>query len=533
MRCRSDIELFARYFFPHHCRLPFCRLHRDIFASYRRHLCDDIHQRGGFSSVIAAPRGYAKSTLTTLILPIHAILYQQERYIVIVSATLKQAKQRLRNLKSELLTNKLLEQVYGALLPRSCTRKGAPKDWTAQSINVNGVQVDAFSAGTELRGITYCEFRPTRIILDDAEDSDAVESADQREKLAAWFSEVIENLGNRYTVLEVIGTLLHPESLLARLLKRPDVESRVYRAIVSFAEDAQGWNEWRGVLTDLKNPRRLKAAREFFDAHAQTMLKGAQVLWKEKEDYYELMCQMTTRGRRAFFKEKQNDPRSRESRVFDPQEFHYFDIVGGDLVVNKGEPAEQRVALESLSLFGFLDSALGAAKRSSRSASRDFAAIATVGKDRHGYRYVLDLWLKRVPPTEQIRALFDLHQRWGYQRFGIETNCFQQLLLLPLEEERERRKGRGERWDVPIAEVVHKQNKEGRILSLEPLIANGWILFNRALPEEFFQQCEEFPNGRHDDALDALEGALSLARQNRVNHAALPRRTSVSALEAF
>jgi len=83
---------------------------------------------------------------------------------------------------------------------------------------------------------------------------------------------------------------------------------------------------------------------------------------------------------------------------------------------------------------------------------------------------------------------------------------------MPLEEERKRRKQRGDAWDVPIVEVEHRQNKEARMLGLEPLIANGWVIFNRALPEEFFRQLEDVPSGIHDDGPDALEAALTLCK---------------------
>ena len=59
---------------------------------------------------IAAPRGAAKTTLKSLILPIHATLHQGERYIVLISATLKQARRRLRNIQIELQTNRRLHQ---------------------------------------------------------------------------------------------------------------------------------------------------------------------------------------------------------------------------------------------------------------------------------------------------------------------------------------------------------------------------------------------------------------------------------------
>lgn len=514
IRCSADIQLFARYFFPHYCRLPFSQLHQYILRRYQRTLTTDVEnllQRKGYNESIAAPRGYAKSTLKSLILPIHSILYRQEKYIIIISATLKQATQRLSNIKAEFLNNKLLRAIYAEEIKQRSV-------WRTRSINVNGVQVDVFSAGTELRGITYGEVRPTRIIIDDGEDSEAVENPEQREKLLNWFNEVIENLGDSYTRLEVIGTVLHPESLLETLLKRPDFTSRRYSAVIKFAENQHLWDEWRRILTDLRDPHRLDSARRFFEQRKTEMLKGSLVLWRQKEDYYQLMCQLVTRGRRAFFKEKQNEPRIAEYRIFDPESFVYFALSNGTLIIKgkKNEPqfrsATKEVSIADLQIYGFLDSALGGG--SGRHRKSDFAAIATVGIDPYGYCYLLDMWLQRATPTQQVSRIFELHERWNYHLFGIEANCFQSLLLLPIEEERKKLKAEGRtHWQLPVHPVTHKQNKIARITALEPLVTNGWLLFNERLPRGMFQQCQDFPNSPYDDALDALEGAVSLARQ--------------------
>ncbi|MCX7001113.1 MAG: phage terminase large subunit [Candidatus Sumerlaeota bacterium] len=521
MRCQTDPFLFARYFFPHHCRLPFSSMHRDFFRNYLRHITPDILARKGYNEAVAAPRGFAKSTIKTLILPIHAILYGYERYIIIISATLKQAKLRLKNLKNEFLTNKSLRDYYNITIGSDQHRA-----WTQQAINIEGLstfanasadcQVEAYSAGTEIRGISHREFRPTRIILDDVEDSSLVESAEGRAKLLEWFNEVIAHLGDSYTITEVIGTLLHPESLLAALLRRPDFESKIYRAILDFAESDSGelWEKWRILFTNLSETNRQETARQFFLKNHNAMLKGSRVLWNAKEDYYTLMTQMTTQGRSAFYQEKQNEPRNAEHRIFSRDKIRYFTLAGDKILLERPGLEPQEMPISTLTICGFLDSALGGRKGRTGAASArgDFASIATVGFDKDGYLYILDVWLKRVPPTQQIARIFELHSRFHYARFGVEANCFQSLIMFPLEEERERRKAAGEPWDVPVTEVTQRQKKETRLLVLEPLVANGWLLFNRALPEEFFTQLEDIPNGLHDDGPDAVESAVTLCR---------------------
>jgi len=518
VRCETDAPLFCRVFFPHHCRESFSELHRYLFRHYRREQDRPLLERKSRNLAVAAPRGYAKSTIATLLLPLHDVVYRSEGYIVIVSATLPQSVGKLKNLRAELAENRMLRECFEPQIGRV----------TSRQLVANDLAIEAFSVGTELRGITYRHYRPTKIVMDDVEDSEAVESPEQREKLAVWFNEVLENIGNGYTNVIVVGTLLHPDSLLAKILKRPDFESRVFRAIESFAETAALWEEWRARFNDLSNPRRLETARGFFESRREAMLKGTRVLWPEKEDYYDLMCQLTARGRKAFFQEKQNDPRHHEAQLFDRETFRYFTAQGSPDVLSvpgHGQDThaapDRQVALDHLVRFGFLDSALGGAEG-------DFAAVATVGRDEHGYLYLLDVWMERASPTRQIEKIFDLHAIWNYRLFGFEANCFQSLLAEPIEEERRRRRQAGRAWDLPLEQVTHRENKIRRIASLETLIANGWLLFSRNLSEDFFQQCEQFPRAAHDDGLDALESAVSLARRaatERATAAGLKRPT--------
>ena len=318
IRCETDLGLFCRVFFPRHCRQAFSPLHRYLFRQYRRQQHRPLLEREGRNYAVAAPRGYAKSTIASLLLPLHDIVYRCEGYIIIVSATLAQSVGKLKNIRAELAENRMLRECFAPQIGRV----------TSRQLVANDIAVEAFSVGTELRGITYRHYRPTKIVIDDGEDSEAVESAEQREKLAVWFKEVLENLGNAYTNVIVIGTLLHTDSLLANILKRPDFESRVFRAIESFAENTALWEQWRERFNDLSDSHRLETARGFFELHRDAMLKNARVLWPDKEDYYDLMCQLTTRGRKAFFKEKQNNPRHYEAQLFDPEMFHYFTLAG-------------------------------------------------------------------------------------------------------------------------------------------------------------------------------------------------------------
>ncbi|MCX7624922.1 MAG: hypothetical protein N2Z21_01700, partial [Candidatus Sumerlaeaceae bacterium] len=335
--------------------------------------------------------------------------------------------------------------------------------------------------------------------------------------------------------------------------------------IESWAVNEELWQKWRLIFTDLENPQRILDAQKFFTRHELTLLEGTAVLWPEKESYLQLMEQMVTMGRPAFFKEKQNIPPSAEGSIFCPETWHRFVLtkdgplvaapVGSDHIPISASaqhvsifsqndtvcdaaghsgatplPNDGGVTIETghqlsygryhatplspglaqLSVVGYLDPSLGRG---------DWAAIATVGKDpATGICYVLDVWVARVPPAAQVAKVFELHRRWRYQVFGYEAVGFQQILNETFAVENKKHCSEGKIMrQLDIRAVKSRKPKTLRIAGLEPLVASGWVRFAIGLPEELEAEARAFPSGRHDDALDALAGAVTLARSVGAN----------------
>jgi len=470
-----------------------------------------LPERRGAIDVVLAPRGAAKTTLLCLVFPLHALLYRLEGYILILCATQRQARARLANLRAALAGNRRLAEVFGEDVP-------LPGRSTLDSITLGETRLEVFSAGSELRGLTHGPWRPTWIILDDVESGRHVHSPPYRDRLHRWMLEVIENLGNGYTHIDLIGTLLHADALPARLRARPDVQSSVWRSILTEAERQDLWEQWRLRLADPADPARLASAHRFFLERQAEMLAGANVLWPEKESYYDLQVMRATRGRAAFDQEKQNEPPPEGRALFPIARARKFTRLADRLEIEP-RPAPDALAeaprrtLGQLRLYGFLDPALGEPTGARRAG--DFAAIVTVGVDDQGYLFVLDAWLERVGPSAQIARVFELFERWGFAEFGVETNAFQKLLLEPLERERAVRRLARRPWSLSIRPIRHRAPKRHRILRLEPLIESGWLLFADDLPEIFMRQLSDFPHGPHDDGPDALAAAVELARGAR------------------
>jgi hypothetical protein len=69
--------------------------------------------------------------------------------------------------------------------------------------------------------------------------------------------------GTAETNVEVIGTRLHLESLLAKLLHNPGSHGRVYQMVCSIATNMALWQQWRQLFVDLDDPRRQERAHAF------------------------------------------------------------------------------------------------------------------------------------------------------------------------------------------------------------------------------------------------------------------------------
>jgi predicted phage terminase large subunit-like protein len=515
-RMATDLELFASYYFSHYCQHPFNEFHRDLFSTI------DFRERA-IRRARAAPRGYAKSTLTALIKPIHDVCYGLEKYIVIISNTQDQANQKLRDIRTEILTNTRLSFDYGIHFQ---TKKPGETQYTLYCGN-HSCMFTSYGAGVEIRGIRYGASRPTKVVVDDGEHSEEVGNEALRKKFEDWFFQVVSQIGNEYTNIEVIGTLLHRESLLNKLLKNPRYDGKLYKSIISWSERQDLWDEWTRIYMYLDNERRGDDANAFYREHETEMLQGTKVLWPEKESYLYLMMELIEKGRRAFLKEKQNEPIGGDEALF--EKFHFYRETREGILIESNGVVLPWAELKGqdgrwLNMFGVIDPATGQTKAKPGKLG-DFSCLASGFKDRRGRLFVHKDWTKRAAPTKYIAEVFEHHLEFDYQKFGVETNLYRNLLLPNMVAERKKRELETKKViQLPFYDIEAIENKEKRIYTLEPKVTHGWILLNRALSQEFMGQLEAFPHGDHDDCPDALEMLWGL-----VNNRYKPSSLSVDA----
>jgi len=488
-----DLLFFLRFYLGAHFSKVFSPIHVDL----AQELQAAIGLPGRTNVVIVMPRGFGKTSISTLGAPAWCACCGLRKFIMIISDSSEQANAQLENLKAELETNERIIEDFG---PQRGDQWAAGRIVTAQ-----GVRLEALGAGKKIRGRKFRQHRPDLMVYDDIENDQEVASDTQRESRKKWFYRAAMRAGWENTTSLVVGNLLHSECLLAELLDNPLWRRRKHAAVTSWAEREDLWLEWEAVLSDksLGPDQRFSAAREFYLSQKAEMDRGAVSAWPEAFSYYDLMVIRTSEGHAAFSTELQNDPYDPSSSLFN--QFSYYEA---QLRVNDGQTdtwfvpkdGAPAVALSTCAVFGFTDPSLGKTQKS------DYSALITLARAPDGRMFVVEADLARRSPAATIKRQNSLAAQYAYAKYGIETTQFQAFYYTE-----SAAKARDAGVILPLEPVSQTRNKDVRIQSLEPDVNNGWILFKERGQGLLLEQLRGYGRTSYDDGPDALEGARTLA----------------------
>ncbi|WP_052494013.1 phage terminase large subunit [Nitrosospira sp. NpAV] len=464
-QANSDLEYFARIYFPHYVKHANAELHDFLY----KRLLEIVDNGVGDHDAIAAPRGNAKSTIVTQIFVIFCLVTGRKRFPVIIMDALDQALPMLEAIKAELEFNPRLAMDYP-----DATGRG--RVWQVGTIiTANDAKVQAFGSGKKMRGLRHGPHRPDLAIGDDLENDENVRSPEQRDKLESWLKKTVLSLGPADDSMDVIliGTILHYDSVLARQLKNPLWKSRKFKAVLEWPHRMDLWDKWEEVLLNVGED----AARIFYAERSTEMEAGAAVSWPAAQPLYKLMVKRARDGRAAFDSEQQNDPVSGDDAPF-------ANVI--QFWVNR---------LSEWVFYGACDPSLG-----KHGASRDPSALLVGGFNRlTGILDVVEALIKKRLPDRIIEDIILLQVQYHCLLWVVETVQFQEFLRTELVK-RSAKRG----IPVPARPVIPHADKLLRIESLQPHMANGLI---RLHPSQatLIDQLRHFPKADHDDGPDALQ----------------------------
>lgn len=474
--CATSLEQFAKTYFPDVFTSEFSQLHKEIFKSAEEMILRRKRRKNYY--VRAAPRGHGKSQVISFLLIIWCICYKYKQNILLVSDTLDQAKSFISAIKTELEENERIKADFGDLV--------SEEKWAQDKIiTSNKVQVYGRGAGQKLRGNKYGSIRPQLVIIDDLENDEAVETEQQRKKLFSWFMKALLPVGTPTTDYIFIGTVLHYEALLQKLLTEPTFsmwDRKRYQAVQHFS-DSPLWDEWEDIMTDEDNPNAGEDAYNFYRKNRDKMLDGVKSLWPDSgEDYYLNMMELRVSDPASFASEYQNEPIDPSTAEFLPEWFdYYYDLP------------------EIVEVYGSCDPSLGKAKS-------DRAAIIWAGKDEKGYLYILEVQMGRYKPDHIIDLIIagSMKYQSRLRSVVIETVQFQAMF-----KDEVAKRGLNAGIQIPITEFNDKTPKEVRLRGLIPRVKNKYIKFRKdqtVLINEFLR----FPKAS-DDGMDAVNMICSAA----------------------
>jgi len=300
--------------------------------------------------LIAAPRGFSKSTILARIYPLWLAVFGLRKDILIISASEGLAIENLRYVKMAVENNPLLRELFGDMT----SDKWRENHIELRLFNGDRVTLRAKGAGGQIRG-----FRPDCLILDDLETDDSVESEEQRKKLKDWVFKACLNCLLPGGQLVVIGTILSQLSLLQDLLETPN-----------------GWSKKK------------------YKAYLDGEMKPGKELWPDERPHEWLQERKKEIGSNRFSAEFMNDPMSDEAAPIKDEHIKYW-----------GDESSGGVPLPK-----HMNAVIAVDPAYSEDAKADYKVAVLVGIDTNQNRYLLNYIRSHQPTGEFMQAIINMWQ---------------------------------------------------------------------------------------------------------------------------
>ena len=513
----GDFEFFAYTYFPHHIRPPASIFHKHFFTRYPQLL----DSPGGVKEWWIAPRGEAKSSLTTKVGPawvaVRALLQKPEiraelgwpavkplpyfvDYVVLLGAETNLPTKLLEVVKTELTVNAALALDF----PEACGR--GPQWKVGEFVSVAGVKFEAFGAEQAIRGTFHGASRPKLLLGDDLITDKEAKSPTERDNRWDWLEKAIDYLGPPDGSVKYVGvgTILNKDDPISRAKRTVGHLVHHFRAIEKFPARMDLWeqchtlmlNDDKGVMEHYAElgqvaPDSMLPSFRYYAEFKADMDADAVISWPGVRSLYWLMRQRA-KNPKAFGTELQGDPRSDEERVF-------------------ANPRFWVIRSDRWMMFGACDPSVGRGQMS------DPSAIIIGGWDRERLKLnVVECVVKRRVPSKLEADLIAAQREYRMGAIGFENNN-------AFEAQRQNivREALRQGVALPLVGVTAVADQESRIDALEPFVTDPFeprILFAPGLVA-LLAELDTWPEaqpGHHYDGLSALAILWMIAHSRAV-----------------
>lgn len=380
------------------------------------------------------------STAITHAFGLAASLFGFRDYILIVSDTEGQGVKFLGDIKMELTENEMLAREFGVELPLI-------KDTETEIIfkcAAGMVNYTVRGAEQKVRGLKWRGKRPNLVIVDDLENDELVLNKERRDKLRSWFLTALIPCGSKRCLFRMVGTVLHLDSVLNRVLEDKTWVTRRYAA---------HGPEYTNVLWAAKySADELRAIRARFSAQGKPE--------KYSQEYL-------------------NMPIDEETAFYRREWFHMQ------------SPMEARSRKR---VFASVDLAV------SQKESADFTAIVVAGVDAEGLVHILDVQRGRFDSLETVERLFTVQSTFSPDLLIVEKGPLHKAFLPFLNDEMYKRQKY-----LNIHSIPSTKDKMSRARAMQGKMRLGAVRFaDGDWLGDLIEEMTRFPRAAHDDMVDAM-----------------------------
>ena len=412
---------------------------------------------------------HAKTTGVTVAYGLSTLLFRQRKFMLLVSDTESQATMFLGYFKEHLQDNTHLIELFG--LKRNAEGKvifikDTETDIIVEMEDGHKFRVIAKGAEQKLRGLIWNGTRPDIILCDDMENDELVMNKERREKMRRWFNSALLPCRSSNGIVRVVGTILHMDSLLERLMPKPHAKWSHQEPLKLWSEQSVA-GRWWSV--------KYKAHNEDF----------SHILWPTRWPKEKLQMERDNAVAQgmpdAYSQEYLNIPLDESVAYFKRHDFQEMDKEHKDSLVNYYITCDLAISKEERA---------------------DYSVFMVSGVDERKRLHVVDVIRDRLDGRDIVDTLIQLQRTYNPILVGIEEMQVSKAIGPFLREEMVK-------TGVYLNLMPLKHGGKDKIMrtrSIQARVRAHSVYFDKDAEwyQTFEDECTRFPRDAHDDQVDCF-----------------------------
>lgn len=491
----KSIEFFCMYFLQDtfvpkedNIARELSQTHYEVWRDLEKMFIDDLYD----NLCEALPRGYAKTTFITFALTVWCHCYKKSFYSLVCGCTEQDSIEFIQQARQAFEENEYIIEGFGDLVN---TRR-----YTVNKLELelaNQTKIQALSSKSSIRGKKYRGNRPSLIIGDDYQNKDDVITEEAREKKYRRWTEDSKYAGDKPvyrkgkkikagTKFIVLGTILHEDCFISRILRDKTYKSRLEKAVLLDDVDDYFnnglWAEFRDLYFNSKLEDSEAIAKEFYYQHENEM--QFKTLWPDKWDCLETAIDYFSNPV-AFKQEMQNDASKIGKKYF------------ASLRTMSSEEIEQNSFEKTM----LCVDPKGTGNKNK--AKEDYCAMVVGSLADNSFKYIRESILEKYDYDAYIDKVIELLIKFDdITHLYIEKNVYMGADVIEIEKRIINSPTLRHR-NLKIINEMQKKNKDEKISTIIGDVNNGRLIF--CPNDRFNNQIMEFAGqdySQHDDAPD-------------------------------